>query len=243
MPHLEFRYFSESIQKHTAANILLPNPKFKPPYAVMFLLHGLSDDHTAWCRQTSIERYVSDLPLIVVMPDTGRGFYCDSVVNEVEKYNQAIGTELVSLVQQYFPTGPTWCTAGLSMGGYGAFRLALDNPTLFASATSLSGAVAFGNYETVDNAEFKLILGESPKGGVNDLLAKVEALPKSQVPALRIDCGTEDFLIESNRYYHQHLNSLGIQHEYIERPGDHNWEYWDEHIQSALEFHRKVLGI
>jgi hypothetical protein len=49
-----------------------------PPFPVCYLLHGLSDDHTSWARRTSIERHVADLPLLVVMPDGGRGFYCRS---------------------------------------------------------------------------------------------------------------------------------------------------------------------
>lgn len=243
MPFAEFRYYSDVLGFNTAANLLLPNPKFKPPYPVMFLLHGLSDDHTTWCRATSIERYVSELPLMVVMPTTGRGFYCDATVEEGPRYNEAIGTELVNFVKQYFHTTDNWCAAGLSMGGYGAVRLALDNPTLFTSATSLSGALYYGHYESVDNPEWIRILGEHPRGGVNDLFTKISQMPSASIPKLRIDCGTEDFLLESNRAFRDNLVTLGIEHEYIERPGDHNWAYWDEHIQSAIEFHRGVLGI
>lgn len=246
MPCCELHYFSDALGMNTAANVILPDRKLPAPYAVMFLLHGLSDDHTIWSRRTSIERYVDGLPLIVVMPNGGRGFYCDAIAGF--KYNQAIAYELVDLVKAYFPTGDRWCVAGLSMGGYGAVRLALDRPELFRSATALSAALDFGHLNRLeaDDArieEFCRIVGNEPKGGPNDLYAKLAALEPEQIPALRIDCGTEDFLIDSNRRYHAFLKERGVAHEYIERPGAHTWEYWDATIQPAIEFHRRHLGI
>lgn len=71
-------YFSEALQKQTAAQVILPQQTAPPPWPVLYLLHGLGDDHTIWLRRTSIERYVIGLPLIVVMPDGGRGFYADA---------------------------------------------------------------------------------------------------------------------------------------------------------------------
>lgn len=245
MPFCELRYFSEALGMQTAANVILPDWRAEGPYHVMFLMHGLSDDHTIWSRRTSIERYVEGLPLIVVMPNGGRGFYCDAV--EGFKYYTAIGIELVNLIRATFNTQEPWCAAGLSMGGYGAVRLALDDPTLFASATSLSGALMFGNHELNRDddwtREMARIVGPKPAGGKNDLFAKVEAMRREQLPALRIDCGSEDFLIEANRRFHEFLESKGIPHEYEEHPGEHTWDYWDAQIQPALEFHRRQLGI
>lgn len=246
MPLCELHYFSDALGMQTAANVILPDQKIRGPYHVMFLLHGLSDDHTIWLRRTSIERYVSELPLIVVMPNGARGFYCDA--EQGFKYNTAVGVELVDLIRNYFPTKDEWCVAGLSMGGYGAFRLALDRPDLFRSATALSAALHFGHQESMDTAdewqqEFSRILGTKPRGGVNDLYPKVEALLPGRVPALRIDCGTEDFLLEANRDFHAFLKENEVEHEYEEHPGEHNWEYWDAQIQPALAFHRRHLGI
>src|SRR5678810_442034 len=107
MPACELHYFSNALGKQTSANLILPSPHLEPPYHVMFLLHGLSDNHTMWSRRTSIERYVEDLPLIVVMPDGGRSFYLDPVVNG-PKYGTAIGTELPALIKTYFKTTDRW---------------------------------------------------------------------------------------------------------------------------------------
>lgn len=245
MPVCSFRYRSEALQKHTEAIVLLPKPEFEPPYPVMFLLHGLSDDASIWTRHTSIERYVADLPLMVVMPDGGRGFYCDA--QEGFAYEKAIGIELPQLVRQYFPTRQPWCVAGLSMGGYGALKLGLSFPELFVSAHSHSGAVGFGHkQEYLDSdlsIEFRRILGSAPRGGPNDLYALAEKLPVGKRPKIRIDCGVDDFLIEDNRLFHAHLDGLGYAHEYQEFPGAHTWDYWDVHVQEAIRFHCRNLGI
>ncbi|MCX7801271.1 MAG: esterase family protein [Fimbriimonadales bacterium] len=244
MPFAELRYFSEALQKHTAVNLLLPDPKLPGPYPVMFLLHGLSDDHTIWMRRTSIERYCDGLPLLVAMPDGGRGFYVDAL--DGFAYETALAVELPSLLQAYFPTTDRWCATGLSMGGYGAVRFALRYPERFVSAHSLSGALAFGHSTELpkrpDAREFERLVGSSPKGSDFDLLALAERLEPARRPALRFDCGTEDFLLESNRCFHEHLAKLGFPHEYEEFPGDHEWGYWDLHVREAIEFHRRQLG-
>lgn len=248
MPWCEIHYRSDALQKRTGANILLPSPDTPGPWPVMFLLHGLSDDYTQWMRATSIERYVEGTPLVVVMPDGGRGFYCDAL--EGYRFATAIGVELPKMIERYLHVGDAWCAAGLSMGGYGAIRLALDHPERFRSATSLSGALGFGHYDgertdmdPVFHAELQRLVGESPRGGPNDLYALFEKLPADRRPALRIDCGVDDFLIDQNREFHTFLDAQGYVHEYEEHPGAHTWDYWDRQIQPAIQFHLRSLGV
>jgi S-formylglutathione hydrolase FrmB len=240
MAFAEIRYFSGAIGKQNSANVILPD--VPGPWQVMFLLHGMSDDHTIWSRRSRIESYVTELPLLVVMPDGGRSFYCDAV--EGFAYNTAIAHELPSLIRRWFPVRDRWCVTGLSMGGYGAMRLALDDPELFASTCALSAALNFGHdpeYRTGENREFARIVGSDPAGGPNDLYHLISVLAPERRPHIRIDCGREDFLIEHNREFHRHLDGLGVPHEYEERPGDHNWDYWDLTVRPAIEFHRRNL--
>lgn len=251
MAFCELKFRSDALQKATAANIILPEGKdLKPPFAVFYLLHGLSDDHTIWERRTSIERYVEGLPLIVVMPDGERGFYCDA--KEGLAFETALIRDLIGYVDTMFPTKATRegrCIGGLSMGGYGAVKLALKYPELFCSAVSHSGALGFARRSFAPdpdnkwNAEWARVLGESPAGGPDDIFALAENLAASQRPAIRFDCGVEDFLIEENRACHTHLKQIGYPHEYEEFPGAHTWAYWDEHVQEAIAFHCRHLGI
>ena len=199
MAFCELHYFSNALQKMAAAHVLLPEGKGNGPFPVFYLLHGLSDDHTAWNRRTSIERYVEGLPLIVVMPDGGRSFYCDAV--EGFAYETAMMRDLVGYIDTVFHTKAERkgrCIGGLSMGGYGAVKLALQYPELFCSAHSHSGALGYGHgLRSRLAGDAKRILG--PKaiggGGPNDSLSSGGQSQKVEEPRsglrLLIDCGTE----------------------------------------------------
>lgn len=254
----ELRYDSTALQKMTGAMVIVPEGEgVTGPFPVFYLLHGLSDDYTAWTRQTSIERYVEGLPLIVVMPDGGRGFYTDA--REGFAYETAMVRDLIGLVDATFQTVARRegrVVGGLSMGGYGALKLALGHPDLFCAAVSHSGALdVVRRHQPRDPAweqepqwqawrrEMTRLFGPNPEGGPDDLRTLAERVDRALLPALRIDCGTEDALIEENRAFHAHLDRLGIAHEYAEFPGAHTWEYWDRHVQEAIEFHAGVLGL
>ena len=122
-------------------------------------------------------------------------------------------------------------------------KLALKHPDLFCAAVSHSGAVGFGRRTFDAGTEWAAIMGENAQGGPNDIFALAETLPPADLPALRIDCGVDDFLIEENRALDAHLTALGVPHEYEEHPGGHDWAYWDRHIQDTLKFFRQVLGM
>lgn len=246
LAHVHF--YAKSIGKQVAMEVLLPDSG-KGPFPVFYLLHGLSDDHTIWLRRTRIEMYVSGKPIIVVMPDGFRSFYTDA--EEGQAFGKYIGEDLVDTVDTYFPTIKNRsgrAIGGLSMGGYGALRTALTYPEKFVSANSHSGAVLAGTqtWNKKDDAfhtEFRRIFGPKPAGGKHDLLHLAKSVSKKKLPSLRIDCGTEDFLYKDNVEFHQKLDALRIPHEYEEFPGEHNWDYWDLHIRSALAFHARALGI
>ncbi len=241
-------YFSKSLVKEVGFYALLPDRQEKRgPYPVFYLLHGMSDDYTAWLRWTSIERYVRELPLIVVLPDGDRSFYCDAA--DGPQYEKAMVLDLIGFVDRYFDTIPRRAgrvIGGLSMGGYGAMKLGLKYPRLFCSITGHSGAYGvFRAKRWADLEEhWKRLLGTNKARRENDCFALATRLKGKRTPAIRFDCGLEDFLLEEhNRPFAAHLRRLGIPHEYEEFPGGHDWAYWDEHIQEAIRFHCSVLGI
>lgn len=246
----ELHYYSKALDKMTAATVILPDGEGVPPgpYPVFYLLHGLSDDYTAWQRRTSLERYAEGMPLIIVMPDGGRGWYTNA--REGYAYETAIVRDLVGLVDQIYHTDPrreARVVGGLSMGGYGAVKLALGRPDLFCSAVSHSGALTMahqaGDPTVARVRELVRIFGPDPRGGPDDLFTLAARVDRALLPALRIDCGTEDFLLDANRDFHAHLEELGVPHEYAELPGGHTWDYWDRHVRDALVFHARALGL
>jgi S-formylglutathione hydrolase FrmB len=247
----EVHWSSTVLEKKLGTYVILPDAG-SPPFATYYLLHGLSDDHTVWLRRTRIEWYVRELPLIVVMPDGFRGFYTDNA--DGPPYARYMAEELVQFVERNFPARrerESRCIGGLSMGGYGALRLALGYPDLFVSANSHSGALMHGSRSAprpdgpLTPAEFRRIFGQNRPGSEHDLvaLARRAKLSGQVMPELLIDCGTEDFLLEDNRLFHRELETAGVAHEYREYPGAHTWDYWDEHVRDALEFHLQALRL
>jgi S-formylglutathione hydrolase FrmB len=248
----EVHWSSSVLAKKVGMYVILPEPSVgPPPYATFYLLHGLSDDYTVWLRRTRVEWYVRDLPLIVVMPDGYRGFYTDNA--EGPAYARHMAEELPAFVERNLPARAARearCVGGLSMGGYGALRLALGYPHRYVSANSHSGAILHGRKNQprpdgpLSREEFRRIFGERPEGTEHDpveLARRAKAAGK--LPRLLMDCGTEDHLVEDNRSFHRALTELNVPHTYREFPGAHDWDYWDRHVQEALAFHAEALGL
>lgn len=215
----------------------------KKTYPVLYLLHGLSDDHTIWSRRTSIERYVAAMNMIVVMPNTHRGFYTDMACGA--KYWTFISEELPAIVKGIFPVSnrrEDTFAAGLSMGGYGALKLGLHCPEKFAAVAGLSSVtdVAALMENDARKEELRRIFGtiEEFKGSENDLFHLAAKLAKSKQPqpAIFQCCGTEDFLYQGNLKFRDHLKKLKMKLHYQEAPGDHNWGFWDTYIQDVLKW-------
>jgi S-formylglutathione hydrolase FrmB len=250
MAFLTLHFRSEVLQLNVAVNVILPQPPpgsrgFERRLPVLWLLHGLSDDHTIWMRRTSIERFVEGRELAVVMPAVDRSFYADMVRGN--RYWTYISHELPILMRAYFPLSAQRednFAAGLSMGGYGAFKLALTYPSRFAAAASLSGALQrFSGDAPADApkewlAELENMFGDLARfpGSSNDIyhLAAKVARSSGPRPQLYAACGTEDFLLQDNRRFKAHAEQIGLPLTYEEAPGEHEWGFWDRYIQRVL---------
>jgi putative tributyrin esterase len=245
--------FSNVLTLRCTLNVILPQRTIaekrkspQPSFRTLYLLHGHSDDQTAWQRWTSIERYVEGLNLVVVMPAVQNSFYTDMVYGG--KYFTFLTEELPFLLADMFPLSQKredTFVAGLSMGGYGAFKLAFSRPDLYAAAASLSGAVdiceVVKEHDDPENAawlqKMRAIFGDLDKvpGSRHDLfsLAASVSLLKEK-PHLFQYCGTEDELYSANIRFRDHVRSLPLDLTYAEGPGDHTWGYWDAMIQKVL---------
>ena len=153
MALLHVNFFSDVLGMATSMDVILPEQTMgqigmegrasDKPYPTLYLLHGMSDDHTIWQRRTSIERYVSDMGIAVVMPTTHLGWYTDMA--QGNRYWTFISEELPAKCRSFFKNmsdrREDTFAAGLSMGGYGAFKLGLRCPDRFAAVASLSGGL------------------------------------------------------------------------------------------------------
>ena len=248
----EVNFFSETLGLRSTMYVLLPQrkllnvkSKLTPTYRTLYLLHGHSDDHTAWMRWSSIEKYVEGLNLAVVMPAVHLSFYTDMVHGG--KYWQFISEEVPAVVRDIYSISSKRAdnfVAGLSMGGYGAFKLALTYPERYAAAASLSGAVDIRDEVVANDRHGKVwldgmrnIFGDLSKvpGSKHDLFVLAKKAVKAPIkPRLYQCCGTEDFLYASNIRFRDVIRKLPLDLTYEEGPGEHVWAYWDARIQDVL---------
>lgn len=254
MALLHLNFHSDVLGMAMQADVILPQKcssligmqtSESEQYKTLWLLHGLSDDNTIWQRRTSIERYAAEKGLAVVMVNADRSWYCDMKYGG--RYFTYLTEELPRLCRSFFrgmsPRREDNLIAGLSMGGYGALKCALTYPDRYAAAASLSGAVDVAAYvegkAERDEPYWYSILGDFDKvrGSQNDLFALAENCAKGDVkPRLFLWCGSEDYLLASNRRLKAHLDSLSLDNDYSESEGNHSWKWWDLHVQRALDF-------
>jgi S-formylglutathione hydrolase FrmB len=253
MASIHCDFYSNALGMSTSLSAILPQPTLadlqaaspgkNQKHPTLFLLHGLLDDHTTWRRLTSIERYAEPLGLAVVMPAVQRSFYSDMARGY--RYWTFVSEELPALARSFFPLSSARednFVAGLSMGGYGAFRLALTHPTRYAAAASLSGALDIVStaHRDVDGwrTEMENIFGDLDRlaGSDSDLFHLAEQASRSgaAMPKLYQCCGTEDFLYQDNVKFHEHATALKLPLTYEAGPGEHEWGYWDRQIQKVL---------
>jgi len=210
---------------------------------VLYLLHGLSDDATAWQRYTSIETLAAAYGLVVVMPSVGRSFYTDQPNGQA--YFSYLTEELPRYLNDVFGLAPQredCFIAGNSMGGYGAMKAALLHPERYAAAASFSGVLSLEilrlNPNDTRQKEFGLLFGDLDKLSGSDhdpfVWLQTAAQTPSAAPHLFIAVGRQEDLYPLSGIFHAACQSLGLSSEYHEEDGHHDWFLWDRQIRQFL---------
>jgi putative tributyrin esterase len=245
----DFHFFSQTLGIQTAAYVLMPEAESLRetggrPLPTLYLLHGLSDDHTAWLRNTCVQQYARDYRLAVVMPAVNRSFYTDMAHGA--KYWTFVSEELPAVMESCFPLSKKReerFAAGLSMGGYGAMKLGLALPDRYAAVASLSGALMV-------QLEFESAIRQEPDWArqLNDVFGSVEAFLKGDdnltvladrlapqdAPRLYAACGTADFIYPQNQAFISLYGAkFGIRYD-TEEGAAHTWDFWDREIKKVL---------
>jgi len=239
--------YSNSMHKGIKCVIIRPNAykNSKLRFPVVYLLHGYSDHYDAWIKTVpAIKTYADQMQLIIACPDGGfSSWYFDSPVDPAFKYDTHVSREVVDYIDTHYRTIPDRnhrAIAGLSMGGHGALYLALRHPGTFGAAGSMSGGVDLRPFPTswdiaIRIGDFRSFNENWQKMSVVNMMGNDLSQPVSYM----IECGTDDFFYEVNRQLHEKMLALKIPHDYVERPGKHNWEYWGNAVEYQLLFFKK----
>ncbi|MDR7130492.1 S-formylglutathione hydrolase FrmB [Algoriphagus sp. 4150] len=245
--------YSEAMNKTLKAAVTIPSSyDGTKQFATLYLLHGGSGVFSDWHQKVTerglLNRMAEEYELIIVTPGVGpHSYYFDSPKMDSVQYETYITTELIPHIDKTYKTlaqKESRAITGLSMGGHGAIVLSAKHPDLFTAATSMSGVMNIdtrlwkvpAEFSTLRQSQQQEMLGKDllydAPFSTYTAVGLVDKMKENGI-ALLMDCGVDDFLLETNRQMHQLLLDNGTPHDYTERPGAHTWEYWTD----ALPFH------
>lgn len=260
MAWIQAVFHSRTLRRRVPIDVILPvdhkdAPADEEPgrsYKTLYLLHGIFGASSSWISGSRIQAWAEERNLAVVMPSGDNSFYIDHPFND---YGEYVGAELVDATRRMFPLSrrrEDTFLAGLSMGGYGALRNGLKYHRTFGYVAGLSSALVLEAAVTMaedspfmlqNKRYFEEVFGDlpaalesdkNPKYLVRELIEEGKADPRAAFPKLFLACGTDDALIGSNRDFRDFLRAEGVEVDYRESPGAHDWEFWDRAIRDVL---------
>ncbi|WP_430813099.1 alpha/beta hydrolase [Carboxylicivirga sp. RSCT41] len=236
-------------------------------YPVVYLLHGYSDNETAWVQFGEINRTADSAieagqipPMIIVMPDAKVTWYVNKF-DGTDSFEDMFFKEFIPQVEKQYRIRSQKefrAVSGLSMGGNGSLVYAIKHPDMFGACAAFSAAV-YTNEEMKEHLVkgnkhwFAPVYGELDKNdnlpqhwlnyNVLNIIEKADARTLNKVK-FYIDCGDDDFLYKGNAALHVLMRDKKIRHDFRIREGAHNWSYWRNNIIHGLKFvgdvfHRK----
>lgn len=267
MENLSFK--SDLMKKDVKYAVYLPESYATSDrkYPILYLLHGYSDDHTAWLRHGQVKQTAdkqmadgTSEEMIIVMPDAKVSWYINAVDGSSPYEDMFFGEFIPYIESEYrvIAQKESRAISGLSMGGYGSLVYALHHPDMFAACCPMSAAV-FTDEELMDMDDghyertFAFLYGKASKGkdrlspswNKNSVLSLIRTLPAEDKRKIKIyaTCGDDDFLLKGNAALWIALREAHIPSEFRVRDGGHSWSYWRETLKEVLptvsaHFHR-----
>lgn len=235
MQDITFR--SASLARDMQYRVIFPNTiANQQKLPVVYLLHGGGGNYQDWSNYSDVAKY-AESGLILVMPEGAYSYYTNAADRPEDRYEDYIVEDLISDVESRFPvTGERGKRAivGVSMGGYGAIKLALVHPELFGFAAGMSSAIdvpsrpfsikRWGQWKS-HRAIFGPWNGELQHK--NDPFVLARSVDPKNVPYLFLTCGEQEGLLSSNRQFSRLLAARRFQFEYDFGPGSHDWNQWN----------------
>lgn len=241
--------YSKSMHKNIECVVIKPDSyKHKKNfYPVVYLLHGYSGWYSNWIiRVPQLKKYADAYQMMIVCPDGDySSWYFDSPVDSSMKYETYVAKEVPDYIDQYYHTikdRRSRAITGLSMGGHGGLFLGFRHADFFGACGSMSGVVDLNftrnKYDLMKRIGDTIVNADNWKN--YSVINVIENYPKDSL-AIIFDCGNDDPFAGINRQLHSKMLSLKIPHDYIERPGKHEWSYWANSIKFQLLFFRNYF--
>jgi S-formylglutathione hydrolase FrmB len=241
--------YSQSMRKDFQCVVIKPDSykKKKKACPVVYLLHGYSGSYNNWIKRVpQLKEHADTYEALIVCPDGGySSWYFDSPMDSTMRYETYIGREVPAYIDAHYRTIKSRegrAITGLSMGGHGGLFLGFRQANLFGACGSMSGGVdlnaARNKYDIMKRIGDTITYAQNWKQ--YSVVNMVEHYPKDSL-AIIVDCGVEDFFYDINKELHQKMVRLKIPHDYIERPGKHNWDYWANAVKYQLLFFRNYF--
>lgn len=247
-------YYSTILGHDTEVVVVLPDHKdisdFTPQpvkYDVLYLLHGMGDNASGWLRYSNVERYANTFNFMVVMPTAEHSFYTNAI--HEKKWGDFFEQELPYHIAQWFPVSDNRYIAGLSMGGYGALKLAFNRPNYFKGAAGLSSVLSLNAFKeaaprhllpTIEQIYRTIYNTTEP---TDDIQAMLPQLNPNNLPLILQFVGTEDFLYQDNQDFKDKMSALNLPYHYEEWQGGHDWDFWDKAIYKTMTYFRQGVAI
>lgn len=248
------------ITKHY--NVYLPPAFQRNPeahYPVLYLLHGLTDNHSAWFEKGQMDRVMDELiacgeipQMVVIMPNAGdrdtRRVWNGYFNMQDWSYEDFFFKELLPAAEAKYRAGGSKeqrAVAGLSMGGGGSVGYAMAHPDLFAACYAMSAWLDAEARADADPTDKMAMLSNAVHE--HNPMNLLERASDDQLNALRsvrwfIDCGDDDFLFEQNIELYKLLRMKRFNAQLRVRDGGHTWEYWHNALRLCLPFVSRSFG-
>ncbi len=235
--------YSATMQKNSKCVVIKPRKtKGIKAWPVVYLLHGYSGQYSDWIKKVPLlKQYADAYKVMIVCPDGAySSWYFDSPVDSTMRYETYVSKEIPDYIDAHYPTvkdRKARAITGLSMGGHGGLFLGFRHADIFGACGSMSGGVDLN----ASRNKFDIIkrIGDTLSHAENwkkySVINLIEKYPADSLHII-IDCGTEDFFYSINHDLHEKMLRLKILHDYIERPGKHDWNYWANAIKYQLLF-------
>lgn len=241
----DVRFHSAALNRDMLYRVVLPaNIPRGQKLPTVYLLHGGGGSFHDWTNYSDVAQF-AERGLLLVMPEGGSSYYVNSASDPQDRYEDYIVKDLIADVQSRFPVADgrsNRAIIGVSMGGFGAIKLALSHPDLFFFAAGISPAIDVPSrpYSEKRDSQWKrhsAIFGPwgSQTRRDNDPFVLARSVNPESMAYVYLSCGDQEGLLPSNKQFAALLEKRQFRYEFYIEKGGHDWNQWNGHLAEVFQ--------